>query len=290
MFKKIKQMFSKNIDCADVLEDKIFYHYTSKNRTIIIGANIVVPQGFNAVFVCKDAVTDVLNDGKFAVNGANLPLTFKKLNIGKTNKKGKYSKKFIADVYYVSSKFESGLEFKSYTCYSSKCERLGKIKSTSEGKFDIIITDVAKLLKRLLSENAYINEDLFYDLLGGIVGDYINEILVKLNINFLSIVTKLNKVNEKLNELIEIEDYFSDYGFKIHDVVLQSMQVSGKLKNKIEDEVRNNKQYINKINQQLNIEIPKPVNWCEDDKLICSHCGHKLNKWSRFCEKCGKQI
>ena len=57
----------------------VFYFYTAKSRNITVGANIIVPEGYKAIFVCKDKVCDEVNNGKF-----DIEVTYKNL-INTTN-------------------------------------------------------------------------------------------------------------------------------------------------------------------------------------------------------------
>ena len=229
-FKKIKNMFSKNIDCVEELEGKFFYLNSTKGKEVKVGANIIVPEGFFAVFVCKDKVCDVVLNGKFAINGANLPKTFSIMKLGKSNKNGKYKKKFNADIYFISRDYQRDLEFCSFDKYVNKSERLGKVKAYSMGLFDVQIDDAEKLLKYFISERPYVAEELFLDLLSGLVGNYVNRKLELLYNDFLDIVINPKQVNEKLNSVIEMERYFDDYGFKLCNVRFESLNVSTKLK------------------------------------------------------------
>ena len=297
-FKKIKQMFSKNIDCSDILVDKTFYLYATKKREIRVGANIIVPADFYAVFVCKDKVCDTILSGKFEINGANLPKTFSTLKLGKANKKGKYKKKFLADIYFLSKKCVKDNYFSSYGYYVNNSAKVGKIKARSEGQFDFEIVDAGKLLKYMLSERAYIEEEMFFDVLGGLVGNYINVKLEALYDEFIEILLNPKLVNERLNVTIEMEEHFEDYGFKLSNVRFESFNVSSAVKSKVNDVLKREKPLNDQINRQINIEIPvlKEVSNIEGEITAkkepqkCSGCGHLLRKESLFCEKCGKKI
>ena len=292
-------MFSKNIDCSDVLEDKIFYLYSNKSREVVVGANIIVPEGFSAVFVCKDKVCDVILNGKFAINGANLPKTFSTMKLGKANKKGKYKKRFVADIYFITKKKQQNLDFCSYDKYFNKDPKFGKVAAYSQGQYDLEITDPDKLLKYMLSERAYIKEDLFVDLLSGLVGNYINRKLELCFDDFYYILTSPVQVNEKLNTIIDMECYFEDYGFKISNIKFQSLNVSSKLKGRVMEELKTVRRTLPQM-RQINVELPVlkevTIDMDEDktdannEATKCPKCGHTLSTSSVFCEKCGTKV
>lgn len=289
--KRIKQMFSKNIDCSDQLEGKPFYYYSKKNRQVNVSANIIVPEHYSAVFVCRDKVCDVLGSGKFPINGATLPKSFERLKLGKANKKGKFKKKFLADIYYISNTLIQDVDFLSYDNYVSKSRKLGKIKAHSQGQFDVEIVDPKKLLKYFLSERPYVDEDLFLDIFGGLVGNYINRLLEINFDDFYEILVSPKVANQKLNVVVDTEDYFSSYGFKISNVRFDSLNVSTKLKKRIEEYLSANKGL-----DYINIALPSEQNASDErkdekesikDDRICTKCGNKLSETAIFCEKCG---
>ncbi len=294
--KRIKQMFSKNIDCSDQLEGKLFYYYSKKNRQVNVGANIIVPEHYSAVFVCRDKVCDVLSSGKFGINGATLPKSFERLKLGKANKKGKFKKKFLADIYYISNTLAQDVDFLSYNNYVNKSRKLGKVKARSQGLFDIEVIDPKKMLKYFLSERPYVDEDLFLDLLGGLVGNYVNKLLEINFDDFYEILVSPKVANQKINAIISVEDYFSSYGFKISNVRFDSLNVSTKLKTRIEEYLNKNKglDYINISLQSAEPQQNKSEE--NDEKLkkptqkICVKCGNKLSETAIFCEKCGTKF
>lgn len=306
IIKNIKRMFSKNIDCADKLENKLFYFYTFKNRTVTIGANIIVPEGYNAVFVCKDKVTDIVPKGKFAISGINLPKTFKRMGLAKASKKGVLKKNFPADIYYMAVNDAEGVRFSSYSPYKAKCTRLGKVKAHSEGTFSVKIKEPDKLLDFMLLERAYITEELFLDLLGGIVGDYVNKTLESSDKTFYDLITNPDMCNDYINKELSLYNYFDDLGMEVSNIKIEFMKVSSKLKEKVQEEMKNQKSFMIEVNSNFGteIEVPKPninkdpvlqeIKVEKNNDLVqelgyktCPNCGKKINHSALFCERCG---
>ena len=188
----------------------------------------------------------------------------------------------------------------AYDKYFNKSLKFGTVKALSQGLFNCEITDPDKLLKYMLSERAVVKEDLFIDILGGLVGNYINRKLEVLFDDFYYILTNPSKVNEKLNVIIDMEEYFSDYGFKISNIRFQSLNVSKKLKKHIENEIKNTRK--SDIIKQIDVEIPimKEVtvdlggefsshNNTEKKNNRCTKCGQELRDGALFCDKCGNK-
>lgn len=306
LIKKIKQMFSKNIDCADKLDGKIFYFYTSKSRTVTVGANIIVPDGYKAIFVCKDKVTDEVGSGKFAISAINFPRTFKRLKIEKSIQKGKKLKNFLADVYYISINEISDMKFSSYTPYKGVCDRLGKVKAHSEGYFNIKIIEPDKLLKYMLMERAFLTEELFLDLLGGIVGDYVNKVLSTCEKSFFDLISNPKYCEKYIAEQLELYNYFDDLGVQVNNIKIDFLKVSKKLKQKVEEEMSSRKKFTIEINDDAVVKQPVKQPTINAGRVgdvssqmqipntksgrKCPYCNGPVNVSARFCEHCGNDL
>lgn len=309
IIKKIKAMFSKNIDCSDVLEDKIFHLHTTKNRIITVGANVIVPEGYNAVFVCKNKVTDILPQGKYAIVGINMPKTFKKMHLAKADKRGNFPKKFVGDMYYICTKYVEMLKFDSYRPYKAKCREFGRVVAHSEGTFNIEISEPEKLLKYLLMDRAYITDDLFLELLAGIVGDFVNYTLQNSEYSFHDLVSNKQTVYDYLNAKLNESNPFENFGFRITNLKLEFMKVKPKLQQKVEQVLMEQKEFAVGTNQRLKTNIFEPEININKDEVIsqvrintnfepssnmgyrtCPKCLRKINHTARFCEHCGMDL
>jgi len=307
IIKKIKDMFAKNIDCSNQLQDTIFYHFTKKNRVITIGANIVVPEGFIAILVCRDKITDVLPQGKFAITGATMPKTFSALKLLKANKKGKLPKNFKADIYFLCVKNATNYKFASFRPYVKKDIKYGLVKANCEGEIDIKIEEPAVLMKFLLQERAYISDELFFELLSGLIGDEINKKLFDCKYNFYEILTSPNMVYEFLNDG-ELNNKLTQYGINATNIRLESMNVKEKLQKVIEQDLQVNRQFVTDFNSNFAKQLTFPSepiynkqvnNDYEVDSShrntdfgysTCPKCGQRINRGAIFCEKCGIKL
>lgn len=302
-------MFSKNIDCSDVINDKMFHFFTVKNRTITVGANIIVPEGYSAIFVCRDKITDVLPNGKFAITGANMPKTFKRMRLGKANKKGNFPKKFMADLYFICTNDVSNIRFASYNPYKSKSNKFGRIKAHSEGTFNMKIHEPEKLLKYMLLERAFVGDDLFLDLLGGMIGDYVNNALMNCDRPFYEIVSNSQYSYDLINGQLIADNPFDFAGFSISNVKIEFMKVDAKLQEKIEEEVKVQSSFLADVNKVLETQLEVPAPSINKEEIVsevkiernlqpagdigyktCPGCRQKINRSARFCERCGMDL
>ena len=102
-FKKIKQLFNKNIECGSEVDNHIVY-YLNKNKYIHLNKNIFVREKCACVIVYKYKVCDILFEGKYRINEESIPETYARAKIEKRKLKGKKTRKIRADIYFVNLK------------------------------------------------------------------------------------------------------------------------------------------------------------------------------------------
>ena len=73
----LMSIFSKDLECKEDISNHFVYFFDVK-KAIKVNSNIIVPDGFDAVFVAKDTVCDLLRSGKHRINNASLPVLFNK--------------------------------------------------------------------------------------------------------------------------------------------------------------------------------------------------------------------
>lgn len=301
IIKSIKKMFSKNIDCSDILDNTPFHFYSHKSRVVNIGSNIVVRDGFEAVFVCRDKVTETLQAGKHAIISSNLPKTFKRMHL-LTAKNGSFASKFKADIYFVSKNQVRDLKFCGDSPYKTKSKRFGRIKGYPEGYFDLLVTDSQKLLKCLLKERSYVTDEEFLNIMSCEIGNVINEKLMLCGKGFVDIITDSEGVNQMFNSQPITLDYL---GCEISNVRLISMKIPEQLEAKVSSEIESRRETNSEINglygTELNEMFGNISNVEVEDKHFVEHneeveesgfknclsCGKTIEKGAKFCPNCG---
>ncbi len=303
ILKSIKNMFSKNIDCSEVLENTPFHFFSQKNRDVYVGANIIVKDGFEAVFVCHDHITDVLPAGKHTIIATNLPKTFKILKL-LTAKNGTFASKFKADIYFISKGKIDNMKYVSPEAYKSRSKRFGRIKAFAEGTFDLQVEDSKKLMAFLLLERPYVLDNDFLLLIGNEVGEKVTKMLIESGKGFVELLIDNHEVYNCLNDKGFEIPYL---GCSITNVKLLSMHVPEKLEKLVAEEIGKRRKVVGDINEMygsnmdnvmplitnktvndnMKVEQTSTINNENDGLKTCISCGAKINKDDNFCPKCG---
>ena len=309
---KLKSMFNKNIDCSKDLEG-VFFHVIPMSKSIPIGCNIIVKDGYRAIFVCKNKVTDILQSGKHKLDNNTIPYTFRRLKLYKIDKHGNMPKKFKCDIYFIQNEKVRDFVFTSSQPYYEKSERFGKLFAQCEGVCDFTIQNPQKLLEYLLLEHAYVKDKRAIIDISSIIGNGVNEILEESPMGFEKILTDTQDVYMYINTNIEKKLQFC--GLKCEKVQLNSMEVSSKVQEKIDEYLKIQNEYkkqfqdvaqlqfkevYNSFDMKENAnlqpalsqedEIPSYLNRDEvtrNPKKQCLYCGNYINQRAKFCEFCG---
>lgn len=327
IFSYFKKMFNKNIENDEMYDNELVHIYSRRPSTFEIGYNIVVRPGFCAVFVARDKVTDVLSSGKYRIGIESLPLTFKRLKIDRT-RNGKYPSKFKADLYFVNLNIFKDLTFFSNIPYVKKSKSAGRVTAFSEGTFNAQVSEAGDFVSYLLLDRAYINNKLTLEILGNNIGNSINKILEKSDIEVEDIFKNPKNAQQYLVE--NIANNIADMGIDIKDIQLKYFNITTRVKQKIDESIESEKNFVeqykefrqNDINdfdidpqkfvvenntQELTSQFqpveysvqkdtaPKPMpseqQLARDISTInCPNCNQTINANSNFCQFCGFKV
>ena len=320
---KLKSIFKKNIDCSGELNDKFFHFYTTSGRVVKLNSHIIVKEGFCAVMVCKDKVTDVLCSGKHKIDNSTIPLTFKLMKLYKIDEHGNSPHSFKCDFYFVNLSTQPGFVFTSNVPIVKRKDPLGKVVAYSEGVADIVVEDPGKLVQYLLVDNAYIKDKQALKEISLEIGNAVNKCLEKVDAPFETLLTNSVYINSFLSSKLALS--FEFMGLKVSNITLHSFSMPAKLQKKVSElNLTNNKNSIENVmpeieqieggySMSLNGQIAVPMerenstmqsvnngyNYGNNQQFndlsfggdglgkICHCCGNKINSTARFCEHCG---
>ena len=234
-------MFNKNIENDEEYDGELVHLY-SKNQTYFnIGYNIVVRPGFNAVFVVRDRVTDVLPSGKYRLSLEGLPITFHKLKLDRIGKK-KMPTKFKADLYFVNTNPFKEIEFNGSKPYLNKTKEYGKVVAYAEGSVTLQVQDAGDFVSYLLVDRPYVTNKISLGICKDFIGNLVNKMLEKSNMTikdiFKSPATAANYVNENINNELK------DYGISVSEVQLKSFDIKNKVQQKINEKIEEEKTFV----------------------------------------------
>lgn len=320
LISKLKSIFKKSIDCSNELEDKLVHFYVTSGRKVNLGTNIIVKDGFCAVIVSKDKVLDVLYSGKHKIDNSTIPLAFKYLKLYKIDQNGNSPSSFKCDFYFIDLNQHNNFEFSSNIPFVRKKDSLGRVEAYSEGVADIKVDMPAKLVEYLLYDHAYIKDKQAINEISLEIGNSVNKVLEKMNINFNEMLKNCDAMNIFINQ--HLQNAFQFMGITASNLQITSFSMSSKLQKKVgvydlgskpelpeaedmftefnlalEDGtpvdltsqimVEKGIEHSMTANGQINSEKMSDGQYYAKPQKKCIYCGNYITSTAKFCEHCG---
>lgn len=305
LFAGIKELFNKNIDCGEDMNNHIVF-FLKKKKYIYLNKNIIVRDGSVCVVVYKHKVRDVILPGKYKINDSSFPVTYAKAKVDKQNKKGKKVKKIRVDLYYVNTNEIKGFDFDSDDDFVIKSKENGRIKGLAQGVCTLRVLDASLLMKALLNNSKKIKTKVAPKEVGLIIGNRINKRIQKDKITVDMIFNNHEQINTMLNT--GLEDAYDNVGLFVKNIRLKAMNFNKRSQKKINSYLLANKKLVNSSNiLNSNWEVQgreystvsrtyanAMQNAANKPNMntfkICNRCGFRNNSNATNCRNCNSRF
>ena len=241
LFTKFKKMFEKNVEIDESCDSELVHLYSMQPASFHIGYNILVRPNFNAVFVIRDRVTDVLPPGKYRLGLEGLPLTFHKLKLDRLTKKG-MPKKFKADLYFVNTNAFSDFKFNGDVPYINKTKDFGKVVAYTEGTCTMQVDDAGNLISYLLIDRPYATNKTTQKDCAILIGNYVNKYLEKTNLTIKEIFKNPKQAGEMVSE--SLDGKLKDYGIMVKNISLKYFDINSRVQKQLSESIGEEKSFV----------------------------------------------
>lgn len=255
--------FNKKDDTVmlpEKFKNSVIYPISNSMYTVNLGQNIVVGDGWNAVFVVKEKPREILPAGAHELSLPNLPNITRllKLDQGKVNKKSDKVKlelphSFKCDIYYVNTRQIDDFLWKTGKV-PIRSKLYGKYKINLEGTLDFSIVDSSKFVSLMLIENSHVRLGKGEKILSGMVNEEIAESILFSNFFNPRQFTDKPTINEFL--LNKLNENFEPHGLQIVKVDLQNVEFFGKVTEQIKRQDETNLETINTQLDDVSVQTP----------------------------------
>lgn len=311
LIKTLKEIFNKNIDCGNDIDDHIVFPL-KKKKWLYLNKNIFVKDECSAVIVYKHKVCDVVGAGKFKINEGSIPETYARAKIERLNKKGAKVKRIRAEIYYVNLHEFKNFRYLSDIPFRVKSGSMGKVKGYLEGVCNVKVLDAGALIKALIKDKGKVKLKKIPNKIGLFIGNKINQIIHKNKIPVNQVLSEQEYVERVVNG--EMQDALDKLGLFVSKVKLKAVNFPKKFQGKVNEyltthkrELRNfdlnsafnktsspeiqnpvtrsvqqsNSSAMQNIQKPLNVSTFKECPLCKkrnsSDSKICINCGNKFN-------------
>ena len=310
LFKKLKELFNKNIECGDEIDNRIVFRL--KKRKLYLSKNIYVREKNACVVVYKNRVCDVVYTGKYRINGDSIPETYGKAKIEKQTKKGYKVKKIKADIYYVNLEEFKQFTYKSNNPFRSKSTTFGKVKGCLSGTCNVKVLDAGSIVKALIAHKGKISNKEINNKLGLIVGNKVNKLIQKNKIPTDMVLNNQEYIESILNT--DMQEALDKEGLFVSNVKLKSVNFAKKHQGKVNDYMSTHKLNVPKFdikktlgvedNTETKVTVSTSVQKATNNSImqtmqktppaqdfsVCHVCQKRNVKGAKICINCGSKF
>ncbi len=212
-------LLSEFIDVIEWNEDGtdlLAWRYPRYKDAIKWGAQLIVREGQQAIFVNEGQIADCFQPGRYTLSTRNLPLltTLLALPTG-------FESPFKAEVYFVASRRFTDQRWGTKHPIMLRDAELGPIRLRGFGTFEVMVRDPKTLISNLNGSQATFNLKNIQDQLRNLIVSRLADYLGECNISALDLAAKYDEIAAELNQRLTTTS--SEYGLQISNLLIENI-------------------------------------------------------------------
>lgn len=309
----------KIIEWKDNDSDTIVYKYDLRKDYITKGSMLVVRDSQVAIFADKGKMADVFLPGSYKLDTDNIPLLTKLMSW-----KYGFESPFKSDVYYVNTKLFPNFKWGTTNPIMIRDKDFGAVRVRAFGSYSFKVSDAYVFMQELSGTNSNYDTKRISDYLRAMVVSGISDVIGECGIPVLDMAGNLLELGEIVKK--SLCDRFEKIGLSLEEFVFENFSLPEKLEQALDTQtelsmMRSNMDVYTAMAQAdalkdaaknpggagsfmgagigmgmgMNMgrafnNMSSPISEATQDTELCSTCGHKVKKGSKFCPECGKPM
>ena len=212
-------LLSEFIDVIEWNEDGtdlLAWRYPRYQDAIKWGAQLIVREGQQAIFVNEGQIADCFQPGRYTLSTRNLPLltTLLALPTG-------FESPFKAEVYFVASRRFTDQRWGTKHPIMLRDAELGPIRLRGFGTFEVMVRDPKTLISNLNGSQATFNLKNIQDQLRNLIVSRLADYLGECKISALDLAARYDEIAAELNQRLTTTS--SEYGLQISNLLIENI-------------------------------------------------------------------
>ena len=212
-------LLSEFIDVIEWNEDgtdHLVWRFPRYKDAIKWGAQLIVREGQQAIFVNEGRIVDCFQPGRHKLTTRNLPLlsTLLALPTG-------FETPFKAEVYFIAMRRFTNQRWGTKHPIMLRDAELGPIRLRGFGTFEFLASNPKTLISSLNSSKAMFNLKDIQDQLRNIIVSRLADYLGECKISALDLAANYDEIAAGLN--LRLNSTFAEYGLKISNFLIESI-------------------------------------------------------------------
>ncbi len=218
LWDKIKGQFIDVIEWVDNTRDTMIWKFPRYDNEIKNGAQLIVREGQNAVFMHEGELGDVFKPGRVELTTNNIPI----LTTLKSWKYG-FDSPFKCDVYFITTRQFTDLKWGTKNPIMLRDPEFGPVRLRAFGSFCVQITDPGKCIKQFAGTDPNFNTDEAVGQFKNILATRFADALGESKIPMLDLAANYNEIGDLLTDKIQPE--FDEYGIKLTKLLVENISL-----------------------------------------------------------------
>ncbi len=212
---------SQVIDIIEWLDDSnntMVYRYDRADNEIKYGAQLIVREGQQAVFINQGQLADVFKPGQYTLDTKNLPI----LSTLQGWKYG-FESPFKAEVYFVSTRKFTNMKWGTKNPVMLRDREFGPVRLRAFGSYVLHVTEAGKFIKEIVGTDGHFTTEEITDQLRNVVVSRFADVLGESNIPVLDLASNYDEFGQFVTD--KIKDEINNYGVNIDQLLIENISL-----------------------------------------------------------------
>ena len=210
--------FIEVIEWLDQTSNTLVYRFPVKDQEIKNGAQLIVRESQNAVFVSEGQIADQFPPGRYTIDGGNTPI-LSKLGAWKYG----FNSPFKAEVYFVNTKQFTDLKWGTPNPVMMRDTDFGMVRLRAFGIYSLRVGDPKAFIKDIVGTNAhFVTEDIEGQLKRTLVSGF-SDALAESKIAALDLASNYDELSKFTRE--KLSEEFKTFGLELTKFVIENISL-----------------------------------------------------------------
>ena len=204
------------VEWNEIGTDQLVWRFPRYKDAIKSGAQLIVREGQQAVFVNEGRIADCFEPGRHRLSTRNLPLLTTLLALPTA-----FESPFKAEVYFISMRRFTDQRWGTKHPVLLRDAELGPIRLRGFGTFEVQVSDPQQLIRNLNGSNPTFNVADIQLQLRNLIVSRLADILGEAKIPALDLAANYDELSASLNQ--RLASTSADYGLKITNLLVENI-------------------------------------------------------------------
>ncbi len=215
---RVKSELIDIVEWTDDTPNTMVYRFERRNNEIKYGAQLIVRESQQAVFINEGELADVFTPGRYELETKNLPV----LSTLQGWKYG-FESPFKAEVYFVSTRRFVDLKWGLKNPLMLRDPEFGPIRLRAFGTYSIRVTDAARFIREIVGTDGHFTKEEITDQLRNIVVSRFADALGESKIAALDLAANYDELGDFI--LNRIKPEFEEYGLDLNKLLVENISL-----------------------------------------------------------------